>query len=238
MPAVIATICLMTTSHAIAATNGKYAVGDRVECDPAQIGQFKKGTVAPYLKNDPDQESGRYYRVVLDGSYITEGYECMATHMRPLLEATPPVAESPKSSPPAAGQVSAVPIAAPVVVPAAGPQPTATPAKAPIQKLKLVGGLPVLAGTAWKIDWGIKGGNVQRFLFCTTGRWEVVSSQLLDGALTMMGTYRVQGKSLLAKDANDGKTTNYKMSWKGGMLELDTGKSKMKLYEPVKTLCR
>ena len=238
MLAVIATVTFMSTSHVLAATNGKYKVGDRVECDPAQIGQFKKGTVAPYLKNDLDQESGRYYRVVLDGSYITEGYECMATHMRPLAEAAPPAAESPKTSPPANNSVNPVPVAPPVVAPVADPKPAATPTKAASLKPKLVGGLPVLAGTAWKIDWGIKGSNVQNFLFCTTGRWEVVSSQLLNGALTMMGTYRVQGKSLLARDANDGKTTTYKMTWKGGMLELNDGKSKMKLYEPVKTLCR
>lgn len=71
-----------------AAQTQQYKVGDRVECDATQMGTFKKGTIVPFPKNDPDQ-AGRFYYVKVDGSNITEGYLCMATHMRPLAEATP-----------------------------------------------------------------------------------------------------------------------------------------------------
>ena len=79
-------MAFMFAATSVAVAQGKYKVGDRVECDAAQIGKFKQGTVVPYPKNDVDP-SGRYYYVFIDGSYSPEGYVCMATHMRPLVEA-------------------------------------------------------------------------------------------------------------------------------------------------------
>ncbi len=85
--AMIATIGFLLAANSVAVTQDKYKIGDRVECDATQMGTFKKGTIVPFPKNEADQ-SGRLYYVKLDGSSITEGYVCMATHMRPLTETT------------------------------------------------------------------------------------------------------------------------------------------------------
>ncbi|MGI8639733.1 MAG: hypothetical protein ACR2MG_07240 [Pyrinomonadaceae bacterium] len=107
------------------------------------------------------------------------------------------------------------------------------------------GNFPVIPGTAWKIDAG-PGRNVQVFLFCKSGRWEVVSSQLLKqkdlsiegGAVTLMGTYTVKGDTITAKMDN-GPTDNYKMRWNDSILELDDGKGTiMRLYDKVETECK
>jgi len=92
----------------------------------------------------------------------------------------------------------------------------------------MAGGFPVIPGSAWKIDWGKRGANVQVFLFCKTGRWEVVSPMLLAGAATIMGTYRVRGSNVVTK-GDDGSISNYTMTWKGDALEMNDGRTIMRL---------
>ena len=106
--------------------------------------------------------------------------------------------------------------------------------KAPV----LADGFPVIPGTAWKIDWGIRGGNVQVFLFCESGRWEVVSPMLTAGALTLMGTYKLQGNKLTTKNTNGREVTDYRMSWKSSVLDLDSGKTVMHLHYRGTTACK
>jgi len=109
--------------------------------------------------------------------------------------------------------------------------------------------LPVIAGTAWKIDPKIKGGSpVQTYLFCKSGRWEVISSRFLGhtdipgsrtgGGITFAGTYTVKGDTLISKMDNEQKTDIYKMSWDGSRLKLDDGQVILELYEPITTECQ
>lgn len=107
-------------------------------------------------------------------------------------------------------------------------------AQAPV----IANGLPMIAGTAWKIDWGIRGGNVQVFLFCKSGRWEVVSPMLSSGAVSLMGTYDLNGNSLVTKNLNGREVTNYRMTWKESVLELDSGKSVMRLHYNGTSACK
>lgn len=99
-------------------------------------------------------------------------------------------------------------------------------------------GFPVIPGTAWKIDWGIRGGNAQVFLFCKSGRWEVVSPMLSSGAVTLMGTYKLNESNLVTENSNGREVTNYRMAWKASVLELDSGKSKMRLHYNGTTACK
>lgn len=362
------TLWFLVAAIPVAIAQGKYKVGDRVECDPSQIGRFKPGTVVPYPKNEADR-SGRLYYVLLDGSNITEGYVCMATHMRPLSTAppasAPPAPAATASASPNRGRADQTPAAArspkfkpgdrvqcddsqigawkagvvmhylqtdryrdanggyfrvrldntrgiagtfdpggqvcmanfmrpyndgykekapnakrsvgdrleaqtyagnwlPARIVAVDGEfftvrydnhdsthdetvdavrlrttGTAAPAKtaeAQVPPLQMNGGIPALPGTAWKMDFGVKGGNVQRILFCRSGRFEVVSSQLLSGAVSLMGTYKVSGATLAL--TGDGRTTNYKISGSADSLLLSGGKQDMRLYEPVPTQCK
>lgn len=102
----------------------------------------------------------------------------------------------------------------------------------------IANGFPVIPGTAWKIDWGIRGGNVQVFLFCKSGRWEVVSPMRSSGAVSLMGTYDLQGNKLVTKNMNGREVTNYRMIWKERILELDSGKSVMRLHYNGTTACK
>ncbi len=102
----------------------------------------------------------------------------------------------------------------------------------------MANGFPVIPGTAWKIDWGIRGGNVQVFLFCKSGRWEVVSPMRSSGALTLMGTYALKGNRLVTKNMNGREETNYQMAWKDSVLALDSGKSVMRLHYNGTTACK
>lgn len=99
-------------------------------------------------------------------------------------------------------------------------------------------GFPVIPGTAWKIDWGIQGANVQAFLFCESGRWEVVSPMLTSGAVTLMGTYKLQENILVTENSNGREVTKYRMAWKEGVLDLDSGKSVMHLHYNGTTACK
>lgn len=102
----------------------------------------------------------------------------------------------------------------------------------------MASGFPVIPGTAWKIDWGIRGGNVQVFLFCKSGRWEVVSPMRSSGAVTLMGTYELKGNRLVTQNMNGREVTNYQMAWKGSVFELDSGKSVMRLHYNGTTACK
>lgn len=102
----------------------------------------------------------------------------------------------------------------------------------------MANGLPVIPGTAWKIDWGIRGGNVQVFLFCKSGRWEVVSPMRSSGAVTLMGTYELKGNRLVTQNMNGREVTNYRMAWKDSVLELNSGKSVMRLHYNGATACK
>lgn len=158
----------------------------------------------------------------------------MATHMR-AISAAPPSAPppSPRSDPRREE-------------PKALPRPDrpherkapAKPSESPALTIPMEGGaVPALAGTAWKMDFGIRRGNVQRILFCRSGRWEVVSSQLLTGgAVSLMGRYTVSGSTLAL--TGDGKTTNYRISRNDVGLLLSGGRQDMRLYEPVPTECK
>lgn len=99
-------------------------------------------------------------------------------------------------------------------------------------------GFPVIPGTAWKIDWGIRGGNAPVFLFCKSGRWEVVSPMLSSGAVSLMGTYKLQENNLVTENSNGREVTNYRMNWKTSVLELDSGKSVMRLHYNGTTTCK
>lgn len=366
MVTVLAALCFILAGSAEGAATGKYKIGDRVECDPSQIGQFKPGTIVDYPKNETDR-SGRFFYVLLDGSNITEGYLCMATHMRALGVA--PTAAPPTAAPPDAsrqpdrredqpgarnqsekfkpgdrvqcdaaqigawkagvvmhylqtdryrdanggyfrvrldntrglasafdpgGQVCMARFMRPYndgyqekapgdrrrigdrleaqtyagnwlpaqIVAALGDfftvrfdnydsthdetvdavrlRTTGTGASAQTVPLTIPltipmsGGIPAIPGTAWKMDFGIKHGNVQRILFCKSGRWEVVSSQL--GSVALMGRYRVSGSTLAL--TGDGKTTNYRISKSDVGLLLTGGSQDMRLYEPVSTECK
>lgn len=227
---IVATLCLIFAASPAAVAQGKYKIGDRVECDPSQIGQFKPGTIVEFPKNETER-TGRFFYVLLDGSHITEGYLCMATHMRDI-SGTPPVAPPaaprtvPQAEQPKAVRQRTTAMAAPVRKP-----------ESPARAIAMGAGIPAIPGTAWKMDFGIKHGNVQRILFCKSGRWEVVSSQLLNGgAVSLMGRYSVSGSTLAL--TGDGKTTNYRISPNDVGLLLAGGRQDMRLYEPVPTACK
>lgn len=84
--AVIATAILMFAASANVAAQGKFKVGDRVECDGMQIGKWEKGTILPYGKYD-DPDNATYYRVKLDrGSSLEDGSICGFKYTRLLNE--------------------------------------------------------------------------------------------------------------------------------------------------------
>lgn len=112
------------------------------------------------------------------------------------------------------------------------------PGAASSKKPNMANGLPVIPGTAWKIDWGIKGGNTQVFLFCNTEKWEVVSPMLSSGAVSLMGTYKLKGNNLVTKNSKGKEKTTYRMVWKADVLELDSGKTVMRLHYNGATACK
>lgn len=119
-----------------------------------------------------------------------------------------------------------------------GPGPGANVNPAQGTPPPMASGFPVIPGTAWKIDWGIRGGNVQVFLFCKSGRWEVVSPMRSSGAVSLMGTYAHQGKKLVTQNMSGREVTNYQMTWRENVLELDSGKSIVRLHYNGATACK
>src|SRR5687768_5392395 len=97
--AVIATVILMFAASANVAAQGKFKVGDRVECDVMQIGKWEKGTILPYLDKYDNPDSANYYRVRLDRNPTDEdGSICQFKITRPLTTATTPK-ENPREQP-------------------------------------------------------------------------------------------------------------------------------------------
>lgn len=249
----------------------KFKPGDRVECDKSQIGRWEKGTVMPFLQNDMDKESGRYYRVRLDsfkasGLYAA-GHECMADFIRPSGEpAVKPsgrfkVGDTVEAQSWAgtwrSAKVTAIEGAFYKVrfdgydgthdelvaderirKPGGGTPAAAAPVGAnTTQQMtpKMAGALPSLRGTAWKIDFG-KGMTGTLFLFCKSGRWEIVPQRA--GSIGAVGrSYSVSGSTLTTVNADDGKVEKWKMSMKGGVLELFDGKVTLRLHYNGETTC-
>ena len=102
---------------------------------------------------------------------------------------------------------------------------------------KMAGAFPSLPGTAWKIDfgWGVTG---TLFLFCkkSSGRWEIVPARR--GTIGAVGkAYKVSGDTLTTVNADDGKTEKFKMAWKSNVLELNDGKTVLRLNYSGETQC-
>ena len=83
---VAAFVFMFLTSHS-ALAQGKFKVGDRVECDGMQIGKWEKGTILPYGKSD-NPDNANYYRVKLDRfeSSLEDGSICRFGYTRILNE--------------------------------------------------------------------------------------------------------------------------------------------------------
>lgn len=121
---------------------GAYRPGDRVECDAAKIGQYRRGTVVPFAKGD-FQPTGTYYRVHIDGSSFSEGFECATTHMRAITDASATLAQGPTAVAPVAQPSPALQppvkvVAPPATLPGVNPFGTRDPrtcadTKAPIR---------------------------------------------------------------------------------------------------------
>ena len=94
-----------------------------------------------------------------------------------------------------------------------------------------------LRGTAWRIE--SRGSiGVQIFLFCNSGRWEIVGSQLLNGAVSPVGTYRQSGSSLTTRNQDDGMVTNWSLSWPGGdRMDINDGRVTLRLRYNGRTSC-
>jgi hypothetical protein len=92
---------------------------------------------------------------------------------------------------------------------------------------RMIGALPVMSGSAWKIMSIFGDGRpVSAYLFCPNGKYEIVPPGA--GMVVFMGTYRVAGSKLITK-AEDGAVTTYTMTWRNGFLELNDGKVVLKL---------
>lgn len=94
---ILGSVCtaLILFAAAMVSAQGKFKVGDRVECDLRGIGVWEKGTVVAYLDKDSPLFNGEYYltRVRIDkyaktGSY-PEGVLCTTERMRALAGAAP-----------------------------------------------------------------------------------------------------------------------------------------------------
>ncbi|CAN5571572.1 hypothetical protein BH10ACI3_BH10ACI3_08570 [soil metagenome] len=93
---------------------------------------------------------------------------------------------------------------------------------------KMAGAFPSLPGTAWKIDFG-RGVTGTVFQFCKNRRWEIVPQRA--GSIGAVGrSFAVAGSTLTTVNADDGKVEKWKMTWKGGVLELFDGKTTLKLH--------
>lgn len=76
------------------------------------------------------------------------------------------------------------------------------------------------------------------FLFCNSGRWEIVGSQLLNGAVSPVGTYRQSGSSLTTRNQDDGMVQNWSLSWPGGdRMDINDGRVTMRLRYNGRTTC-
>ena len=81
--AVIAAVILMFAASANVAAQGKFKVGDKVECDAMGIGKWEKGTIVAFSTSD-DPETAGYYRFSSDRYPKPEGSICPIAKLRPL----------------------------------------------------------------------------------------------------------------------------------------------------------
>ena len=96
--------------------------------------------------------------------------------------------------------------------------------------------IPSLPGTAWKIDFG-KGVTGTVFLFCKSGRWEIVPARA--GSIGAVGrSYNVSGNILTTVNADDGMVQEWQMAEDDGVLELFDGKVTLRLHYNGETQCK
>ena len=99
----------------------------------------------------------------------------------------------------------------------------------------MAGAFPSLPGTSWKIDFG-RGVTGTLFLFCKSGRWEIVPARR--GSIGAIGkSYKVSGGVLTTVNADDGKVGKFQMAWKGAVLELNEGGTVMRLHYSGEPQC-
>lgn len=93
---------------------------------------------------------------------------------------------------------------------------------------KMAGSLPALKGTAWQIDFG-NGVTGTKFQFYKNGGWEIVPERR--GSIRTIGkSYKVSGGTLETLNADDGMVQQWKMTWRGEVLELFDGKETLRLH--------
>jgi hypothetical protein len=134
--------------------------------------------------------------------------------------------------------VSAVALLFAVIAPAAGRAGAyeRREADAPNPGPEMPAALPSLPGTAWKIDFG-KGVTGTVFLFCKSGRWEIVPARA--GSIGAVGrSYNVSGNILTTVNADDGMVQEWQMAEDDGVLELFDGKVTLRLHYNGETQCK
>jgi len=85
----IAGFFLMFAANRSTLAQGKFKVGDKVECDASGIGKWEKGTITPYLDGYDKPEYANYYRFVSDRYPDSEPFPCPIKNLRSLKNATP-----------------------------------------------------------------------------------------------------------------------------------------------------
>ena len=244
---------LFTLSIPAHAFQARFRVGDRVLCQVSGVGEWLPGTVAPYEQRDLDLEpdvprTGRFYRVRLDHRPANwQPDTCLQAYTRLIGggSAPPPSAQSRRAGPsvrPAPPRL-AQPPAPPRYSEQQRPQPVRpqplAPRAAPITQPPAAGGSAprTLRGTAWKIE--SRGSiGVQVFLFCNSGRWEIVGSQLFNGGVSPVGTYTQWGSRLTTRNQDDGMVTNWSLAWPGGdRLDLNDGRVTLRLRYNGRASC-
>jgi hypothetical protein len=232
-----AVVLLLTASSLTVAQSHKYKVGDRVECDYTQTGNFDKGTVVAFEKTDLDQ-SGRWRRVkihkdtaleaknrggswlpakiiTVEGAFYKVRFESRDSRHDETVDEdrVRPFGTSEQEAENQNKQDETR---------------NSTP--------KMAGAFPSLPGTAWKIDFG-RGVTGTVFLFCKSGRWEIVPARA--GSIGAVGkSYSVSGSTLTTVNRDDGMVQKYRMTWKGGVLELFDGKVTLGLHYNGETQCK
>jgi hypothetical protein len=237
------------------AFQARFQVGDRVECSNySDTGPWDPGTVIDYTQEDRQRDprgiaSGRFYRVNLDKyPAFLNPTTCVVPYIRPGAAAANnprangsasgqrggagqmgnrPSPPPPRLAPPAGGNRQAQnqpPRNAPAP-PAAGPPGAGGPAPRDLR------------GTAWKIE--SRGSiGVQVFLFCNSGRWEIVGSQLFNGGVSPVGTYRQAGSRVTTRNQDDGMVTNWSLSWGGGdRMDMNDGRVTLRTRYNGRTTC-
>ncbi|HEX8666786.1 MAG TPA: hypothetical protein VF727_00260 [Allosphingosinicella sp.] len=230
----------------------QFRVGDRVLCQVSGVGEWRPGTVEPYdqrdLELDPAvAQTGRYYRVRLDER--PAGWQpdtCMAGYVRSISGANasaPPARAAGQASAPATGTTRrpvynpARPRSRAPATPAA-PQAGAAAAGSTTQPPGAGGPAPRnLRGTAWKVESRGSTG-VQVFLFCNSGRWEIVGSQLFNGGVSPVGTYTQAGSRLTTRNQDDGTVQPWTLTWPGGdRLDANDGQVTLRLHYNGRASC-